>query len=62
VNLDCPKCEKPLIVERPKPLGRDLRLAGSKCTACGVVLSDEDIHQAIKNALSVLLERWHFVK
>lgn len=62
MNLDCPKCEKPMIVERPKPLERDVRLAGSKCRTCGVVLTDEDIHQAINNALNVLLKRWHFVK
>jgi transcription initiation factor TFIIIB Brf1 subunit/transcription initiation factor TFIIB len=52
--LNCPKCEEPLVVERPESLERDEQLAGCKCAACGVVLSDEEIGQAIKSALDVL--------
>jgi len=54
MKLDCPKCEAPLIVERPGPLSPGDQLAGCKCAACGAVLSEDEIGQAIKNALEVL--------
>jgi len=54
MKLDCPKCEVPLIVERPEYLMRRDQLAGCKCAACGAVLSEDEIGQAIKNALEVL--------
>lgn len=52
--LNCPKCEKPLVIGRPKVLERDRQLAGCKCAACGAVLNDEEIAEAIKSALDVL--------
>ena len=52
--LNCPKCEEPLVIERPEPLERGDRPAGCKCAACGTVLNDEEIGHAIKSALDVL--------
>ncbi|WP_130908329.1 hypothetical protein [Pseudomonas sp. Sample_16] len=57
MKLECPKCEQPLVVERSELLKRDDQLAGSRCAACGVVLLDKDISEAIKKALGVLLGR-----
>lgn len=52
--LNCLKCEKPLVIEHPEAPERDDQLAGCKCVACGVVLDDEEICEAIKSALDVL--------
>lgn len=57
MNLDCPKCGKPLVLESEAPLERDDQLAGSKCAGCGEVLSEEDIGKAMKKALDSILKR-----
>ncbi|MNI08399.1 hypothetical protein D3C87_1696220 [compost metagenome] len=57
--LNCPKCEKPLVIDRPEALERNRQLAGCKCAACGVVLNDEEIAEAIKSALDVLFGKSH---
>jgi uncharacterized Zn finger protein len=57
MKLECPKCEQPLVVERSELLERDSQIAGSRCAACGVVLHEKDISEAIKKALDVLLGR-----
>ena len=57
MNLDCPKCGKPLVIESTEPLERDEQLAGSKCAACCVVLTEEDIGKAMKNALDAVFKK-----
>lgn len=57
MDLNCPKCQKPLVVETSEPLESDEQLAGSKCASCGAVLTEEDIGKAMKNALDDLLKR-----
>ena len=57
IGLDCPKCEKPLVLKGDTPLESDDQIAGRICVSCGQLLTEADIGAAMKKALDNLMRR-----